>query len=68
MLNSFAKTIIKFKAEILADYDLNKMSSGPIEDMNNRIKSLNRQAYGYRDWEFYELKIKASHETKYAFS
>ena len=68
MLESFAKTIVKFKTEILAYYDLNKMSSGPIEGINNRIKTLNRQAYGYRDWEFYELKIKASHEAKYAFS
>ncbi|MGL1060606.1 hypothetical protein [Vibrio vulnificus] len=25
-------------------------------------------AYGYRDWEFFELKIKASHEAKYRFS
>ena len=68
MLKSFAKTVVKFKDEILAYYDLNKMSSGPIEGINNRIKALSRQAYGYRDWEFYELKIKASHETKYAFS
>lgn len=68
MLKSFSKTLIKFKANILAYYDLNKMSSGPIEGINNRIKALSRQAYGYRDWEFYELKIKASHQAKYAFT
>ncbi|EGQ8011134.1 hypothetical protein MA786_000032 [Vibrio parahaemolyticus] len=36
--------------------------------MNNRIKTLNKVAYGYRDREFFELKIKASHEAKYRFT
>jgi transposase len=37
-----------------------------MEGTNNKIKTMNRQAYGYRDMEFFELKILAIHETRYA--
>ena len=33
---------------------------------NNTIKTMKRQAYGFRDLEFFKLKILAIHETKYA--
>lgn len=62
----FAKTLLKYKDEILAYYDFNKMSSGPMEGTNNKIKTLQKRAYGYRDMEFFKLKIKALHETRYA--
>ena len=65
---SYSKTVSKFRENILAYYDFNSMSSGPMEGVNNRIKAMVRQAFGYRDQEFYELKIKASHEAKDAFS
>ena len=42
------------------------MSSGPMEGTNNKIKTLQKRAYGYRDMEFFKLKVKALHETKYA--
>lgn len=41
-----------------------KLSSGRVEGVNNRIKTLNKVAYRYRDWEFFELKIKASHKAR----
>ncbi len=31
-----------------------------------KIKTLKRQAYGFRDHEFFKLKILAIHESKYA--
>jgi len=31
-----------------------------------RVKTMKRQAYGFRDLEFFKLKIMAIHETKYA--
>ena len=67
-LVSFSKALTKYRDGILAYYDFNGMSSGPMEGVNNRIKAMIRQAYGYRDKEFLELKIKASHEAKDAFS
>jgi len=35
--------------------------------VNNKIKTLMRQAYGFRDMEFFELRIKALHTARYAF-
>ena len=41
-------------------------STGPLEGTNNKIKTMQRQADGYRDEEFFKLKIYAIHEAKYA--
>ncbi|NMC90920.1 MAG: transposase, partial [Smithella sp.] len=41
-------------------------SSGPLEGTNNKIKTMKRMAYGFRDMEFFKLKIMAIHESKYA--
>ena len=50
---------------ILAYYDC-RISTGPLEGTNNKIKTMQRQAYGFRDQEFFKLKILAIHEAKYA--
>ncbi|RLV58206.1 hypothetical protein D5018_18595, partial [Parashewanella curva] len=39
-----------------------------VEGVNNRLKTIVKMAYGYRDWEFFELKVKASHEARSSFS
>jgi hypothetical protein len=51
---------------ILAYFDFDCLSTGPLEGTNNKIKTMQRKAYGYRDMEFFKLKIMALHETKYA--
>ena len=43
-----------------------RISTGPLEGTNNKIKTMKRQAYGFRDMEFFKLKILGLHETKYA--
>lgn len=35
----------------------NKVPLGFVEGLNNRIRQLQRQAYGYRDEEYFRLKI-----------
>ena len=42
------------------------ISTGPLEGTNTKIRVLQRQAYGFRDHEFFKLKIYALHETTYA--
>ncbi len=42
-----------------------RISSGPLEGTNNKIKTMKRMAYGFRDRDFFKLKIMALHETKY---
>jgi transposase len=42
-------------------------STGPLEGTNkNKIKTMKRQAYGYRDNEFFKLKIMEIPLAKYA--
>ena len=65
MLDNFANTLERHRAGILAYYDY-PISTGPLEGTNNKIKTLQRQAYGFRDMDFFKLKIYALHETKYA--
>jgi len=65
MLHDFAKTLRFHAWGILAYYD-HPISTGPLEGTNNKIKTMKRQAYGFRDEEFLRLKILGIHESKYA--
>jgi transposase len=65
MLVQMAKTLAAHRSGLLAYYDV-MITSGPMEGTNNKIKTRKRQAYGFRDKEFFELKILAIHEAKYA--
>jgi transposase len=65
MLQQMAKTLQTHQPGLLAYYDV-EITSGPLEGTNNKIKTMKRQAYGFRDHEFFKLKILAIHETKYA--
>lgn len=65
MLKQFAKTLRLHALGILAWYDY-PISTGPLEGTNNKIKTMKRQAYGFRDPDFLKLKILGIHETKYA--
>jgi transposase len=65
VLQRFAGTLAMHRTGILAYYDC-RISTGPLEGTNNKIKTMQRQAYGYRDKEFFRLKIYAIHEAKYA--
>ena len=65
LLIKFANTLCAHRTGILAYYDY-PISTGPLEGTNNKIKTMKRQAYGFRDIEFFKLKILALHETKYA--
>lgn len=65
ILMKFARTLAGHRSGILAYYDF-PISSGPLEGLNNKIKTMKRQAYGFRDMEFFKLKILAIHQAKYA--
>lgn len=65
MLEKFATTLEEHQEEILNYYDY-RISTGPLEGTNNKIKTMQRQAYGFRDHAFLKLKILGLHETKYA--
>jgi transposase len=65
MLQRFADTLQQHQEGILAYYDY-PISTGPLEGTNTKIQALKRQAYGFRDYEFFKLKILGLHETKSA--
>ena len=65
MLQQFAVTVASYRQGILAWYDY-PITTGPLEGTNNKIKVLKRMAYGFRDHDFFALKIYAIHEAKYA--
>jgi len=67
MLEQFAKTIRKHFISILAHYQY-PISTGILEGTNNKIKTLSKQAYGFRDKEYFKLKIKAIHRSKYVLA
>ena len=62
-LVQMSNTLSLHRAGILAHYDM-PISTGPLEGTNNKIKTLQRQAYGYRDTEFFHLRIFALHQTR----
>ena len=57
MLMKFSKTLEKH---------LDGMSTGPLEGPDNKIGTMQIKSYGYRDKNFFKLKIMALYETKYA--
>jgi transposase len=65
ILEQFARTLTEHRKGILAYYHY-PISTGPLEGTNNKIQTMKRQAYGFRDHEFFKLKILALHQTKYA--
>jgi len=64
MLTKFAQTLRAHRAGILAYYN-HPISTGPLEGTNNKIKTMQRQAYGFRDRAFFKLRILGLHETRY---
>lgn len=65
MLIRFAHTLAAHRSGIL-NYYRYRISTGPLEGTNTKIRVLQRKAYGFRDAEFFKLKIYALHETRYA--
>ncbi len=64
-LSGFAKTLRHHALGILAYYDC-EITTGPLEGLNNKIKTMKRQSYGFRDMEYFKLKILALHRARYA--
>ena len=62
-----ADTFQRHRDGILSWYDFQK-TNGKLEGINNKIKTMKRQAYGYRDMDFFKLKLLSLHDTTYPFS
>ena len=65
MLQKFAETLVEHRRGILNYYKC-PITTAALEGTNNKIRTMQRQAYGFRDQEFFRLKIFALHESRYA--
>lgn len=63
LLRQMAKTLQLHARGILSWWE-HRLSSGKMEGVNNKIKTLTRQAYGYRDEAFFILKLLALHHAR----
>lgn len=58
-----ANTVMAFRSGILSWYD-HRISNGKVEGINNKIKVLKRVAYGFRDEEYFKLRLFALHDAR----
>ncbi len=59
-----AKSINRHRKRLLTYFE-HRISSGPLEGLNNKIKVLKRKAYGYRDDEYFKLRLYSLHLSKF---
>lgn len=65
MLIHFATILQAHRDGLLGWYDC-RISTAALEGTNTKIKLMQRKAYGFRDPEFFKLKIYALHDSNYA--
>lgn len=59
-----ARTLL-YRFEGLLSYFEHKIDNGKAEGINNKIKVLKRQAYGFRDQEYFKLRLYNLHKKEY---
>jgi len=65
LLKDFAVRLLGHKSGIL-NYFHSFATTGKVEGINNKIKVLKRKAYGFRDLEYFKLRLYFLHETRFA--
>ena len=69
---SLIQPVMKFADKLAShrtgifNYFKHKITTGKVEGINNKIKVLKRQAYGFRDMEYFKLRIYFINDTNYA--
>ena len=62
-LLQMAATLMAHRSGILAWYDC-RISTGKVEGINNKIKVMKRNAYGFRDDRYFKLRLYALHDCR----
>lgn len=63
-MRKMAKTLRTHASGILAYAD-HRITSGKLEGINNKIKTLTKQSYGFHDQNFFILKLLSLHHSRY---
>jgi transposase len=66
-LKRLGKTLEGYREQIL-NYFTHRITNASVEGTNNKIKTLKRQAYGYRDIEYFKLRLYHLHCSRYSFA
>jgi len=66
-LKKVAKTLMQHSHGLL-NYFFFRISSGLVEGLNNKIKTLKRQAYGFRDMAYFKLRLYHLHSQAYSLT
>lgn len=66
-LEKTGRTLLKHGKDLL-NYFKHKITNGKTEGINNKIKTMKRQAYGFRDMEYFKLRLYNLHKTRYSFA
>jgi transposase len=61
-----AKTLDTHRIGLL-NYFKHGIINAAAEGINNKIKTMKRQAYGFRDMEYFKLRLYHLHEQRYSF-
>ena len=65
-LEKLADTLDNHRMGLL-NYFKHKITNAAAKGINNKIKTMKRQAYGFRDMEYFKLRLYHLHEQRYAF-
>lgn len=65
VLQDLARFVLAHQHGLLAWYD-HPISTGPLEGTNHKIKTLQRTHYGFRDEQYFELRLYNLHNSRYA--
>ena len=62
-LQKMAMTVLAYRRGILSWYDCH-ISTAKVEGINNKIKVMKRNAYGFRDERYFKLRLYALHDCR----
>jgi transposase len=66
-LKKVAKSLMNHSHGLL-NYFYHRISCGLVEGLNNKIKTLKRQAYGFRDMAYFKLRLYHLHSQRYSLT
>jgi transposase len=66
-LKKIGKTLMHHSHGLL-NYYFHRISCGLVEGINNKIKTLKRQAYGFRDMTYFKLRLYHLHHQRYSLT
>jgi transposase len=65
-LRRAGKTLLQ-RGKDLLNYFKHRITNAKTEGINNKIKTMKRQAYGFRDIEYFKLRLYNLHKERYSF-